>query len=119
MLRKTTAVPLFALLAATSPAQSILLVPSQYPTIQAALNAAPPGGEVHIAPGVYTGTGNVDLVLATGSDLRIRGTGGSGATVLDCQGSAAIPHRGFLITAGGPGLVLEGLTIRNAYEVRP
>ena len=30
-----------------------LFVPGQYPTIQAAIEAAQPGDEIHIAPGTY------------------------------------------------------------------
>lgn len=45
-----------AVLALTLPAHAVaepLFVPAQYPTIQAAIDAAQPGDEIHIAPGIY------------------------------------------------------------------
>ncbi len=45
-----------AVLALTMPAHAVaepLFVPAQYPTIQAAIDAAQPGDEIHIAPGIY------------------------------------------------------------------
>ncbi len=42
-------------------AAGTLRVPADYPTIQAAIDAAQPGDEVVIADGVYTGAGNKDL----------------------------------------------------------
>lgn len=106
-----------ALLAARSfaSAQTVLHVPATYPTIQAALNAASPGDAVHVAAGTYTGPGNRDLD-PQGKDVLILGLGGLAGTIIDCQGSAATPHRGFFVGAGGPGLVIDGFTVRNGFE---
>jgi predicted outer membrane repeat protein len=96
-------------------AQAVLLVPAAYPTVQSAINAAANGDEVHVAAGTYAGPGNRDLD-PQGKAIRIHGLGGLAGTILDCQGSAGSPHRGFFIGAGGAGLVIEGFTVRNGFE---
>ena len=96
------------------------LVPSQYATIQAAINAAAAGDVVIIAPGTYTGSGNRDVNLK-GKAITVRSTNPDdpavvAATVIDCQGTSASRHRGFkFITNEGPNSVLSGLTIRNGF----
>ena len=59
----------------------------QYPTIQAAINAAFSFGDtILIGPGTYTGPGNVDLDTQ-GKNLTIESQAGAAATVIDCGGS--------------------------------
>lgn len=101
-LASLVAVPSFA---------ALLRVPDDYPTIQAAINAAEAGDEVRVAAGTYTGTGNKDLDLL-GKDIAVVGDG-PGLTILDCY-----PYdRGFHIHRGETTAArIEGFEIRNAWE---
>ena len=112
----STSLTIVLLVSSTSFGQPFFDVPGTYATIQAALTAATPGGTVRIAPGTYTGPGNYDLD-AGGKSIVIRGTSGASVTILDVQGSATTPRRGFVLSAGTASLVIEGLTIRNGYAL--
>ncbi|MCC6970085.1 MAG: hypothetical protein IT434_07655 [Phycisphaerales bacterium] len=111
--------PWFAIASVLIPAGSVLavdrLVPSQYPTIQSAINAAAAGDSVVVAPGTYTGTGNRDI-NPLGKAITIRSASGAALTIIDCQGSQATPQRGFQISSGTSSLVIDGFTIRNGYS---
>lgn len=69
-----------------------------YPTIQAAIDAVAPGGEVLLSPDVFTGEGNRDLDF-NGKDITVISIGGGMATI-DCQGHPEEPHRGFIFNSG-------------------
>ncbi len=89
--------------------ESVIHVPGEQASIQAAIDASVAGDSILVAPGVYTGTGfrNVEL---PGHQLVIRGLGGPEETVLDCGGS----YRAFWVHQGeDAGTVIEGFTIRN------
>ncbi|MCJ7729352.1 MAG: hypothetical protein MUO27_05705, partial [Sedimentisphaerales bacterium] len=94
-----------------------LLVPNQYPTIQAAIDAAAPEDTVIIAPGIYTGEGNRDINFR-GKAITVRSTDPNDPlvvnnTVIDCGGSST----GFGFSSGEDAdSVLEGLTITNARK---
>ena len=106
-----------AILLAVAPALGgTLHVPGQYATIQAAISAAVDGDIVEIAAGTYTGDGNRDLDFA-GRAITVRGVSGdANAQIIDCEGSAADPHRGFYFHNGeGPDSFVAGLTIINGY----
>jgi hypothetical protein len=85
------------------------LVPSQYATIQAAIDAANAGDEIIVADGTYTGTGNKNLTLR-GLPITVRSANGPANCTLDCQGNG----RGFrLINTGEtPQSMIRGFSIR-------
>lgn len=93
-----------------------IVVPDQFGTIQAAVDAAPPGGIVWVRPGVYTGPGNFDIT-PRGKPVQIRSMEGAYATVVDCGADVGHPHRGFQLVSGeGPACVLEGFTVTGGYS---
>lgn len=91
---------------------SILYVPSQYPTIQAALDAASDGDEIRVANGTYTGPGNYDLDFH-GKAVTLRSASGDSER---CSINCAWEGRGFWFHSGETAAsVVEGFTIRNGY----
>ncbi len=91
-----------------------------YDAIQQAIDAAVNSDEVIILPGTYTGDGNRDIDFK-GKPITVRGTDPNdpnvvAATVIDCQGTEAQPHRGFYFhTNETENSVLKGLTVTNGY----
>ncbi len=87
-----------------------------YATIQAAINAAGGGDTIELGAGIYTGNGNRDIDLL-GKAVTVRGaTGNAEDCVIDCQGSAGTPHRGFVILSGeGAESRIEHLAVKNGY----
>jgi hypothetical protein len=86
----------------------VLEVPSQFVTIQEALDTAIDGDTVLAAPRTYSGPGNQDLELH-GIDVVVLGSGGSSSTIIDCQHA----HRAFDIHQGETSAaVVQGFTIR-------
>jgi hypothetical protein len=90
-------------------------VPSEYATIQAAINACNNGDVVVVAPGVYTGAGNRDIDFM-GKDITVKSENGPKNCIIHCQGDANSPHRGFYFHGGETSSsVLGGLTITGGY----
>jgi len=80
----------FILLIPLSSSAAILLVPSQYPTIQAGINAAQNADTVLVADGIYTGTGNKEVDFF-GKAITVISANGPQNSVIDCEHSG----RGF------------------------
>jgi hypothetical protein len=73
-----------------------IIVPIQQPTIQAAITVASSGDTILLEDGYYTGDGNRDLNLLTKS-VVIRSRGEPSRVTIDCEGSAADPHRAMVL----------------------
>ncbi|MCH7793047.1 MAG: right-handed parallel beta-helix repeat-containing protein, partial [Planctomycetes bacterium] len=85
-------------------------------TIQAGIDASVTGDTVIVADGVYTGFGNRDLDFG-GRDIHLRSESLNPALcIIDCQGTANDPHRGFYFHSGETtAAIVEGFTITNGY----
>lgn len=94
------------------PPEITLRVPSQYATIQSALDTAVSSDTILVGPGVYEGTGNVGLDFR-GKALVVLSEAGAEFTTLDCDstGPGVVFHSGETEAS-----VLQGLTIRNAGQ---
>jgi predicted outer membrane repeat protein len=88
----------------------------QFPTIQAAIDAAAPGDTVALASGTFRGVGNRDLDFL-GKAITVRSqTGDPDDCALDCEGSLPYPRRGFYFHSGeDQESVLEGITVRWGF----
>jgi hypothetical protein len=87
-----------------------------FPTIQAAVDAAQDGDVILLASGVFQGPGNRDVDFR-GKAVEVRSESGNPEDcVIDCEGNVVEPHRAFLFVSGeGPGSVLSGITIVSGY----
>jgi len=87
-----------------------------YPTIQAAIDAAVNGDAVMLQMGTFTGNGNRDIDFK-GKAITVRGaTGDPNDCIIDCQADINNPHRGFKFASGeDTNSILEGVTIINGY----
>jgi len=99
------------LILADSCKADILSVPSEYSTIQAAIDAAAAEDIVLVANGTYTGAGNKNLDFH-GKAITVQSQNGPNHTVIDCQDDG----RGIFFHGGeGPSSIFRGFTIRNGY----
>ena len=91
-------------------------VPSDYSTIQEAIDAAAEGDTVLVAPGVYRGDGNRDIDFQ-GKAITVRSAGGPRTCIIDSEGAYGEPHRGFYFQNGEESdSVLEGFTITGGAQ---
>lgn len=101
-------------------ADTLVVLPDgsgNFPTIQAALDAAVAGDVIELGNGTFLGDGNRDLDFL-GKAVTVRSQSGDpAACTLDCEGSESEPHRGFLFDSGeSAGSILEGVTIRGGVS---
>lgn len=84
-----------------------------FPTIQAAIDAAVDGDVIELTDGTFTGAGNHDIDYR-GKAIRIASQSGDPlACVIDCEGF----YRGFHFrSAETSSSVLSGITIANGYS---
>ncbi len=87
-----------------------------FPTVQAAIDAAASGDIVLLGDGIFMGPGNRDITFA-GKGIIVQSQGDSPTDcIIDCQASASDRHRGFIFSSQEtPSSVLRGVTVRNAY----
>ena len=98
---------------ATAFASKVLTVPGEYPTIQAALNAASPGDTISVSPGTYPE--NIDF---QGKAVSVVSTGGASQTTIAAPEGTAVTIGpagsivGFTISGGsapfGAGMAVSG-----------
>lgn len=89
---------------------TLIRVPADEPTLQAALAAALDGDTLLVAPGTYAGTANTNLDLA-GKNIVMIGEGGAAATILEGGHGETF---GMAFRAGnGLATVVEGFTLRG------
>lgn len=113
---KHLALACLALLLLSGPAGALdRYVPSQYPTIQGAVDAALPGDVVVVAPGIYADNvhqppgDTTRCVVVMKDDITLRG-GGAGLTIID------VNSRGRGIYCNGvTNATIENLTVREAF----
>lgn len=88
-----------------------------YPSIQAAIDAATPGQTIKLQDGIYTGSGNRDVSFL-GKALTVRSQSRDPeACTVHAQASAIDEHRGFLFHSGeGPASHLEDVTVRGGWS---
>jgi hypothetical protein len=80
-----------------------------FQTIGAGIAAAFHGDTVMIKNGLYRGAGNKNL-STNGREIVIQSESGAAGCVIDCEGSG---QAFYIHNAEGPGLRIQGLTIRN------
>lgn len=100
-------------------AASVLRVPQDFPTIQAAIDAALDGDMVRVSPGTY-----VERINFKGKNITVESSDGHSGTVIDGNRGGTVVTliadpgetpvlRGFTITRGG-GIFFDGGGIRTS-----
>ena len=94
---------------------------ADFDNIQAAIDDSNDGDIVYVFPGVYTGEGNRDIDFV-GKAITVQSVDPDDPyivawTIIDCNGSAEEPHRGFYFHYGeDANSLVAGLTITNGYR---
>lgn len=106
-MRRSFAPVLLALLSTGALAQSTLLVPEQYPTVQAALGLAVDGDSISVGPGTFPGGINF-----SGKRVHVLSRGGPLVTILSGGVVEGLPCVR-AISGETRASILEGFTVRN------
>ena len=88
-------------------AATVIHVPADQPTIQAAINAASNGDSVLVAPGTYQE--NIDFL---GKVIKVASTNGSSVTTIKGNGSGSVVT---FHTSESRGSILSGFTITGGF----
>ena len=92
----------------TANSQSTIQVPTNFSTIQSAINAASNGDTVLVAPGTY-----VENINFNGKAITLASSSGPAVTIIDGN------HNGTVVTfnhSETPSSVLSGFTIQNGFQ---
>jgi len=102
-------VTLALILCSTTAFGATINVPSDHPTIQAAIDASADGDTVIVADGTYTGKDNKNLDF-NGKELMLQSENGPLKTIIDCENDG----RGFYFHNGElEDALVSGFTITN------
>ncbi|GEM_PF-3644201 len=93
---------------------AVIHVPGEVPDIQAAVDLAQNGDTVIIAPGVYSGSGNVNIQIRS-KRMSIESSGGPDVTTIDCR-FAGPAFDTLEFDSVDRTTRIAGLTIRNAFS---
>ncbi len=87
-----------------------------FPTIQAAIDAVTDGDTIELSDGTFTGDGNRDLDFRGKAIVVCSQARDPERCIVDCEGSEADPHRGFIFQSNEPPLAtLREVTITNGW----
>jgi hypothetical protein len=93
----------------------VIRVPSEYPTIQAGIDAAVDGDTVLVADGIYRGESNRKIDFY-GKAIVVMSENGPEMTIIDVQGEPGWMGHGFGFHSGeDSNSVVQGFTITNGW----
>jgi len=90
---------------------TIIQIPSDYPTIQAGINAAEDGDTVLVADGIYRGYGNQNISFM-GKAIVVKSENGPETCIIDCE--MQVCHGFYFGNGEDYNSVLQGFTIAYA-----
>src|SRR5262249_6645224 len=88
-------------------AATTINVPANFPTIQAAINAAASGDTIVVSPGTY-----MEHINYLGKAITVESAQGPGSTIIDGGNTATVVT---FNTSEGSGSVLQGFTIQHGF----
>jgi len=104
-MKRVTTILLIAMFVTTAAQGTTLLVPSQYPTIQAGIDASSNGDTVLVSPGTYVE--NIDFL---GKVITVKSTAGAEVTIIDGNQAESVVT---FDSGESVNSILEGFTLTN------